>query len=106
MQITDSIISKDHVHGHLISTPQEVKFCTTNARKNTYTEVAWYEETTSVIFRKKVFSVKKYGVMQAYKLAVNFREMLESTKAYRMECFIARVKEEMKQEMIALQVRK
>ena len=91
------IISSLHVHGHLISTPQAVKFCKANG-KNTYAEVAWYEETTSTIFRKKVFSVKKYDVMQAYKLACDFRNRIIAIKAERMQKFITKVQKEIKEQ--------
>lgn len=94
----NSLISSLHVHGHLISTPQEVKFCVMNKSKNTYAEVAWYEETTSVIFRKKVFSVRKYGVLEAFKLAMDFRNMLIGVKEERMKLFVARVKNEISKE--------
>ena len=86
------IIPSNHVHSHLISTPQAVKFCKANGN-NTYAEVAWYEETTKTLFRKKVFSVKKYGMLEAYKLAVDFRNKLIKVKEERMKLFVARVKE-------------
>lgn len=101
--ILNSIISIKHVHGHLISTPQEVKFCKANCKSNknnTYTEVAWYEETTSRIFRKKVFSVKKYGVLEAFKLAMDFRNKLIEVKEERMKLFVEKVKNEMSTELI------
>lgn len=89
------IITSNHVHSHLISTPQAVKFCKANG-DHTYTEVAWYEESTPRVFRKTVFSVKKYGVMEAYKLACNFRNSLIAIEAARMKVFVARVQKEMK----------
>ena len=93
-QVTEKLISHKHCHGHLISTPQEVKFCKANGN-NTYAEVAWYEESTSTIFRKKVFSVKKYGVLEAFKLAMDFRNKLIEVKEERMKLFVARVEKEM-----------
>jgi hypothetical protein len=92
------IISSLHCHGHLISTPQSVKFCQAKNRHgkfHTYSEVAWYEETTKTIFRKKVFSVKKYGVLEAFKLAMDFRNKLIEVKEERMKLFVAKVKKEM-----------
>jgi hypothetical protein len=97
-QVTEKLISRKHCHGHLISTPQVVKFCQAKNRHgkfHTYSEVAWYEETTSVIFRKKVFSVRKYGVLEAFKLAMDFRNMLIEVKEERMKLFVARVKKDM-----------
>lgn len=85
----------DHVHSHLISTPQKVKFCKANGN-HTYAEVAWFEESTPRVFRKTVFSVKKYGVMEAYKLAHNFRNSLIAIEAERMKKFVVRVQTEMK----------
>lgn len=95
-QVTEKIISHKHCHSHLISTPQSVKFCQAKNRHgkfHTYSEVAWYEETTKTIFRKKVFSVKKYGVLEAFKLAMDFRNKLIEVKEERMKLFVARVKE-------------
>ena len=99
-QVTEKLISHKHCHGHLISTPQEVKFCKANKNNHTYAEVAWYEESTSTIFRKKVFSVKKYGVLEAFKLAMDFRNKLIEVKEERMKLFVEKVKNEMSTELI------
>lgn len=98
-QVTEKLISHEHCHSHLISTPQAVKFCQANKNNHTYAEVAWYEKTTKTVFRKKVFSVKKNGVLEAFKLAMDFRNMLIGVKEERMKLFVARVKKEMSKDI-------
>lgn len=92
-----SITSSLHCHSHLITLHPDVKFIQRNFKNKSYTysQVSWSEESTSTIYRLKTYSVRKHGVLEAFKLAVDFRNKLIEVKEERMKLFVARVKKEM-----------
>lgn len=94
----NSIISSFHVHSHLITVHPEVKFIQRNFKNRSYTyaQVAWSEESTETIYRLKTYSVKKHGVLEAFKLAKDFMQKLKEVKEDRMNKFVERVRKEMK----------
>ena len=95
-----SIISANHCHSHLITLHPDIKFIKRNFKNKSYTyaQVAWSEESTDTIYRLKTYSVRKHGVLEAFKLALDFRNKLIEVKEERMKLFFARVKKEMKTE--------
>jgi pyruvate formate-lyase activating enzyme-like uncharacterized protein len=96
-----SIISSLHCHSHLITLHPDVKFIQRNFKNKsyTYTQVAWSEESTSTVYRLKTYSVQKHGVLEAFKLAMDFRNKLIEVKEQRMKLFVARVRKEMSKEI-------